>query len=86
MRCGLSPAARVDKDSESVAIEEVRGLVEAAAIDGRRPLFFAAGSFSEETQALAEEAGAHLFTYDAVEGPPDSANTPARTAVLEGIR
>lgn len=78
--------AQVNNDAESVGVDEVRELVESAAIDGRRPLFFATGSYSEEALAFAEHARAHLFTYDAVAGTLDGANALGRSAVLDGIR
>jgi len=66
-------------------MDEVRELVEAAVNDGRRPLFFASGSYEEDAESLAEEAAVTLFTYDAVKGTLEGANALGRSAVREGI-
>jgi len=77
--------AKVRNDSESVSVDEVRELVEAAVTEGRRPLFFASGSYEKDAASLAEEAAVTLFTYDAVKGTLEGANALGRSAVREGI-
>jgi hypothetical protein len=82
MRC----VAQVSNDAGSVDLEAVQELVAAAAVDGRRALFFSAGSYAEETEAFAERSGVALFVYDAVTGTLDGANELGSAAVLDGLR
>lgn len=60
-------------------------LVAAAAVDGRRALFFTSGSYAEDAEAFAEQSGVVLFVYDAVAGTLDGANALGRAAVLDGL-
>lgn len=76
--------AQVKNDAAPVGVEDVQGLV-AAAVDGRRPLFFTAGTYAEDAEALADQAHVALFIYDAVAGTLDGANGLGRTAMLDGL-
>ncbi len=78
--------AQVRNDAGSVDLEAVQELVAAAAVDGRRALFFTSGSYAEDAEAFAEQSGVVLFVYDAVAGTLDGANALGRTAVLEGLQ
>jgi len=82
MRC----VAQVSNDAGSVELEAVQELVAAAAVDGRKPLFFTAGSFAEDAEAYAAQSSVALFVYDAVAGTLDGANDLGRTALLEGLK
>jgi hypothetical protein len=78
--------AQVSNDEASVNLEAVQELVAAAAVDGRRALFFTAGSFAEDAEAFAEKSGVALFVYDAVTGTLEGANELGRAAVLDGLK
>jgi hypothetical protein len=78
--------AQVENDSESVGLEALQELVAGAAVDGRRALFFTAGTYAEDAAAFAEQSGVALFVYDAVTGTLDGANERGRAAVLDGLR
>lgn len=78
--------AQVRNDAGSVRLEDVQELVAAAAVDGRRPLFFTAGSFAEDAEAYAAQSAVALFVYDAVAGTLDGANELGRIALLDGLR
>lgn len=78
-------SARVVNDADAVGADAVRELVEAAAIDGRRPVFFAAGSFADDAHEVANEAAVTLLVYDAVEGTLEGANDLGRAALLDGL-
>lgn len=78
--------AQVGNDAGSVSLEAVQELVAAAAVDGRRALFFTAGSYTEDAEAFAERSGVALFVYDAVAGTLDGANELGRANVLDGLR
>jgi hypothetical protein len=78
--------AQVENDSESVGLEALQELVAGAAVDGRRALFFTAGTYAEDAAAFAEQSGVALFVYDAVTGTLDGANERGRAAVSDGLR
>ena len=78
--------AQVKNEADPVGIDEVEELVAAAAIAGRRPLFFAVGSYAEDAKAFAERSKVALFVYDAVAGTLDGANELARDALLDGLK
>ena len=78
--------AQVRNDAGSVDLEALQELVAAAAVDGRRALFFTSGSYAEDAEAFAEQSGVVLFVYDAVAGTLDGANALGRAAVLDGLK
>jgi hypothetical protein len=78
--------AQVANDDAPVGLEAVQELVAAAAVDGRRALFFTAGSFAEDAEAFAEKSGVALLVYDAIAGTLDGANELGRAAVLDGLK
>lgn len=82
---GTRHLARVVNDADTVGVDDVRTLVEAANARGLDALVFASGTYTDEALSLAEQAAVALFTYDPVLGTLEGANDLGRAAVVEGL-
>ncbi|GAA2034147.1 hypothetical protein GCM10009819_17850 [Agromyces tropicus] len=70
----------------SVPVAQIRELAGVAAHDGRRPLFFTSGTYSDGGVAFADRAGMSLFEYRAEGGALRAVNALARTDLADGLR
>ena len=70
--------AQVKNYSGSVGVAPVRELVGVASVDGRKPMFFTSGTYTQGAVTLADKAGVALFIYSAERGTLDPANLIAK--------
>lgn len=72
--------AQVKNYKGSVGVAPVRELVGVASIDGRFPVFFTSGNYTNAAKQFAEQAKVYLFRYDAKAGTLDAENSMAEKA------
>jgi len=77
--------AGVLNEAEPVGAEAIQTFAGQSLIESRRPLVFAASSYSEEAVAYANRVAIALFAYDAVNGNLAGRNSLAADLIRTGL-
>lgn len=77
--------AQVKHYAGSVGAPEVFQFIGVASVDGRKPLFFTSGTYTQQAQVAASRAKLALFTYSAAAGTVHADNLEAEKLLRDGL-
>lgn len=82
---GTGWVAQVKNYAGSVSVKDVRELVGAATLDGRRPVFFTSGHYTPDALTFADRTQVPLLVYDAQAGTLKAANALGSRVLQIGL-